>query len=72
MKYELSAPSWFDRVLCGLLHDHARWRADGSSYRRCLTFGCGMLVVKDGPISRALRKYRDQASKELKRGGRVL
>jgi len=69
MKAEFKAPSWWDRLFCGLLHDHSRWRVDGTSYRRCVTLGCGMLVVKDSPLLRLRRRARESASKALRGGG---
>jgi hypothetical protein len=72
MRYELRAPSRWDRFLCGVLHEHRRWFERDKSFRRCTTFGCGMLTVTEGPLAKLQARARAAATRLLKGGGRAL
>lgn len=71
MKYQLRAPSWLDRWLCRLLHEHVVMRVGTVTHRRCITFGCSMLVVVESPLARISRRAREDAARALNGGRRV-
>jgi hypothetical protein len=70
MKYELQAPSRWDRLLCRALHMHQVERRNGTILRRCVTFGCGMLTVTEGALVKLQRKSLEAATRVLNGGGR--
>jgi hypothetical protein len=63
-------PSWFDRLFCRLFHHHlVTTDRDGNRSRKCLVFGCGILVRLPSAMARRMRAARKAAARAIG-GGR--